>query len=87
MLCRAKKSRHIDWQTVYVFACHSNRFRPIPDFAFDKHTKKGRKLGRGFAHFIEEGCKLVPHVLVEGENEAMENAKKALGKNGCESLF
>lgn len=41
----------------------------------------------GFAHFIEEGCKLIPRTLVEGEAAAMENAKKALGNGGCESLF
>lgn len=85
-LCRAKKSRHIDWQTVYAFGCHQSRFREIPDYAYDKHTKKGRKMGRGFAHFIEEGCKLEVHEPVLGELEALENAKKALG-NACESLF
>lgn len=86
MLCRAKKSRHIDWQTCYVFGCHSSRFRSIPDFAYDKHTRKGKKLGRGFAHFFEEGCQLHPHVLVDGEIESMENAKNALGDN-CMGLF
>ncbi len=77
-LCRARKSRHIDWQTVYAFGCHSNRLRPIPDFALDKHTRKGKKLGRGFGHFIEEGCKLEPFHPINGEAESLENAKKAL---------
>lgn len=36
-------------------------FKPeIPDWAFDQHTHKGRKMGRGLAHFREEGAKLVP---------------------------
>jgi replication-associated recombination protein RarA len=86
MLCRAKKSRLIDWQTCYVFGCHTNRFRPVPDWAFDKHTEKGKKLGRGFAHFFAEGCQLNNHTILPGENEAMENAKNALGGN-CNSLF
>lgn len=27
--------------------------REIPDWAFDKHTAKGKALGRGYAHFLE----------------------------------
>jgi hypothetical protein len=30
----------------------------IPDFAYDKHTQKGRQLGRGVEHWRQEGCKL-----------------------------
>jgi replication-associated recombination protein RarA len=30
----------------------------IPDHALDKHTVRGRRLGRGFEHFFEEGAKL-----------------------------
>jgi replication-associated recombination protein RarA len=86
MLCRAEKSRLIDWQTCYVFGCHGSRFRTVPDFAFDKHTEKGKKLGRGFAHFFEHGCLLENHHNMPGEDEAMENAKKALGGN-CNGLF
>ena len=86
LLCRAKKSRHIDWQTCYVFGCHDNRFRAVPDFAFDKHTRQGKKMNRGFSHFFEEGCKLDNHQKVAGEDEASENAKKAL-TNTCNSLF
>jgi len=29
----------------------------IPDFAFDKHTAEGRKMGRGYDHFFEVGTK------------------------------
>ena len=86
MLCRAKKSRYIDWQTVYVFGCHSERFRAIPDFAKDMHTKSGKKLGRSLKHFIEEGCTLSNHVPDEAEETAQENAIKALRGN-CNSLF
>lgn len=87
LLCRSPKSRHIDWQTVYAFACHSQRFRPVPDFAFDKHTKKGKKMNRGFAHFFEEGCKLENHIIQDGEFEAQENAKQALTGECNNGLF
>ena len=32
----------------------------IPDWANDKHTIEGKKLGRGMKHFGEEGAKLHP---------------------------
>jgi len=35
---------------------------PIPDYALDMHTQKGRKMGRvgpiGVMHFLEEGAKI-----------------------------
>lgn len=86
LLSRAKKSRYIDWQTVYVFGCHSSRFREVPDFAFDKHTRKGKKLGRGMAHFIDEGCKLENFNPDPDEELAKENALKALS-GLCQGLF
>lgn len=32
--------------------------KELPDYAYDKHTETGRKMGRGFRHFIEEGSVL-----------------------------
>ena len=32
----------------------------IPDWAFDQHTHKGRRMGRGLQHFRKDGAKLVP---------------------------
>jgi replication-associated recombination protein RarA len=86
-LCRANKSRLIDWLTVYTFGCHGQRLRQIPDYALDKHTKRGRKLGRGLNHFFEEGCKLSPHDVQDGEPEAEENAKGALMGTCGNGLF
>jgi hypothetical protein len=31
----------------------------VPDWALDKHTGKGKAMGRGIAHFFEVGCELV----------------------------
>ena len=37
------------------------RFVPeLPDWALDQHTLQGKAMGRGLAHFREEGAKLVP---------------------------
>jgi hypothetical protein len=34
--------------------------RPIPDWANDQHTLKGKAMGRGLDHFRSEGAKLIP---------------------------
>ena len=31
----------------------------VPDYALDKHTQRGKSMGRGLAHFIQEGSLLV----------------------------
>jgi len=41
---------------------------PMPDYALDKHTAAGSKMGRDISHFISEGSKLtymVPELLTE----------------------
>jgi len=32
----------------------------VPDFALDRHTQRGRRMGRGLAHFRTDGAVLVP---------------------------
>ena len=66
-LVRCRKSRIADnlLTVVYGEIQHENKELPIPDYALDKHTKKGRKMGRGWTHFFNEGCKL--------ENEAFDD--------------
>ena len=60
-LCRSKKSRLIDWATCAIFPEHPQELLPIPDYAFDMHTQKGRKLGRDIVHFAEHGAFLDNH--------------------------
>lgn len=79
MLCRARKSRLVDWTLVTYFAGHDgrgNKLLAIPDVALDKHTSRGRKMGRGFEHFFKEGTKLENHTPMEGEAKMKERAKK-----------
>jgi len=60
-LCRAKKSREGDHFQAAVQGRRADGWHPdIPDFALDKHTRRGKKLGRGLDHFRNEGTKLVP---------------------------
>ena len=60
-LARANKSREGDHFQAAVQG--ERRYGPgleIPDHALDKHTRAGRRLERGLAHFKTEGAKLSP---------------------------
>lgn len=60
-LARARKSRAVDNACVHFYLGKRQK-REIPDFALDKHTRRGRQMGRGFGHFFAEGA------IVENEN-------------------
>lgn len=63
LLCRAPKSRIIDHAVIY-FSRTPNLFE-IPDVAVDQHTLRGKRMGRGVAHFFEEGTRLIPEPELE----------------------
>lgn len=75
LLALAKKSRVVD----HALIVHYNdpKKRPVPDYALDKHTARGKKLGRGMTHFFDEGAKLanvddeIPDVYEAGAREAL----------------
>ena len=61
LLARSPKSRLADH-----FQCavnqdmlHGTHF-PIPDYALDIHTRRGKAKGRGMTHFLTEGTELKP---------------------------
>lgn len=60
-MCRAKKSRISDhFQRYMMEEWQNGRRREIPDYALDKHTKRGRTMKRGVQHWLDEGCLLIP---------------------------
>ncbi len=61
-LSRANKSRGADNFVAAVRhrLIHESLRPEMPDFALDKHTRRGKKMGRGMKHFLEEGAKLFP---------------------------
>lgn len=73
-LCRAKKSRHIDWLVIRVWREHDAVSMPIPDYAYDSHNQKGKRMGRGLDHFYNESTKLDNHFEIIGEAEAKTKA-------------
>ncbi|WP_036054542.1 hypothetical protein [Bradyrhizobium sp. URHD0069] len=62
LMSRAKKSREGDHFAAAVgLRSMLEGFVPtIPDWANDRHTIAGKKLGRGLDHFRKEGAKLIP---------------------------
>ncbi|HMS73404.1 MAG TPA: hypothetical protein PKB03_10260 [Baekduia sp.] len=58
MLAEAPKCRVTDWVAHYHCSDRVER-REIPDEALDKHTRRGKQMGRGIEHFIDESSRLV----------------------------
>lgn len=59
LLSRAPKTRIADNFLITMAYRLQNGVRlEIPDYALDKHTRRGREMKRGFSHFVEEGSRL-----------------------------
>jgi replication-associated recombination protein RarA len=56
LLCRAKKSRITDH--AYILFWGRAERREVPDYAVDQFTKRGKAMGRGHQHFVDEGSLL-----------------------------
>lgn len=77
-LCRARKSRQSDHFQAVVRGRNVDSMPQIPDWALDKHTTRGRAMGRGVAHFRDVGTKLDREA---GEDPYREEAFAAWGSN------
>jgi replication-associated recombination protein RarA len=56
LICvRARKSRMVDTSLITMYEGDRPK-RKVPDFAYDLHTMRGRKLGRGVDHFFDDGA-------------------------------
>jgi len=76
-LCRSPKSRITDdlLNVVYTEREAEGKCLPIPDFALDMHTRRGREKGRGIDYFFSEGNKLSNEAFA---NPYTERAKELL---------
>jgi replication-associated recombination protein RarA len=79
-LCRSQKSRVTDdlLTIVYTERERDGVFLPIPDFALDKHTARGKAMGKGIDDFFSEGNKLANEAFL---NPYTERAKELLKTN------
>lgn len=58
-MCRAPKTRLADHFLVTTVTAQAvDAPHAIPDFALDKHTLRGKQMGRGMEHFLTEGAVL-----------------------------
>ncbi|CAG0948015.1 Replication-associated recombination protein A [Anaerolineae bacterium] len=59
LMCRSPKTRIADHLQCVVNQdrLHGVR-REIPDYALDKHTRRGKNLKRDFEHWLDVGCQL-----------------------------
>jgi replication-associated recombination protein RarA len=63
-LCMCKKDRSSDEMINWIiYASQSGNVLPtIPEYALDRHTAEGQKMGRGRRHFYEEASRTIPEV-------------------------
>jgi hypothetical protein len=58
-LCRAQKARYAGHlESLVRDRLNRQKLPPVPDVALDLHTRRGRAMGRGLTHFLEEGALL-----------------------------
>jgi replication-associated recombination protein RarA len=63
VLARARKNRLVDHAYMVMYEGDREPIE-VPDHALDKHTGRGRRLGRGEDHFFDVAAKLVNEVDV-----------------------
>lgn len=104
LMCRSPKARTADhFQRVVTQQWMNDRGtgikREIPDYALDKHTRRGHGMGRDLAQWVDEGCQLANQANVEdpyaelaqalwraGKDAAPMWGKRSKGDNGPEQL-
>jgi hypothetical protein len=81
-LATAPKSRVVDWALWHHANDHVER-REIPDEALDRHTLRGRRMGRDLEHFVDEASRVEPFDgdLRELEAEYRELARRRVAKD------
>ncbi|NBJ69493.1 MULTISPECIES: hypothetical protein [Clostridia] len=68
ILCESKKDRSSDFLKNIIIKGFAMGQKPeIMDVALDKHTKRGKEMGRGSKHFFEEGTKVIPQMKVDND--------------------
>jgi replication-associated recombination protein RarA len=58
LMATAKKSRIVDWLLAEVNSGNHERLE-IPDYALDRHTRRGLRMGRDWSHFMAQGALLI----------------------------
>ena len=89
-LCACQKDRSSDLLKNIVIKSFAMGFIPeIPDFALDKHTIRGAKMGRDSFHFLNEASKVIPQLPIDNDyKQRYEEILKTYNPdNVCKSAF
>lgn len=71
ILCRSEKDRSSDFlKNIIIKTAAMGQVPEVPDIALDKHTRRGRELGRGSREFYDEGCLVFPQAEVDNDYRA-----------------
>lgn len=67
-LCQSEKDRSSDLLKNIVIKNFAMGYVPeIPDIALDKHTTRGKEMGRGSEHFFNEASKVFPQAKITND--------------------
>lgn len=70
-LCESEKDRSSDFLKNIIIKTSAQGYVPeIPDIALDKHTSRGKKMGRGSEHFFNVASKVIPQAKVNNNYRA-----------------
>lgn len=65
VLCESDKDRSSDYlKNIVIKEAAMGKKLVIPDIAYDKHTKKGKEMGRDSRHFFECATRVTPQIKV-----------------------
>lgn len=65
ILCESTKDRSSDYlKNIIIKGFATGRKPEVLDVGLDKHTKRGKMMGRGSKHFFEEGTIVIPQLEV-----------------------
>lgn len=68
ILCRSEKDRSTDFlKNIVIKTAAMGQVPEVPDIALDKHTKRGKEMGRDSRHFYEEACLVFPQAEVDND--------------------
>lgn len=71
ILCESEKDRSTDFlKNIVIKTAAMGQVPEVPDIALDKHTRRGREMGRDSRHFYEEGCLVFPQAEVDNDYRA-----------------
>ena len=66
ILCRDERAGYL-LKNICIKSFAMGKFPEIPDVALDKHTVRGKAMGRDSFHFLHEASKVIPQMEVDND--------------------